>query len=143
MRKSTLCILALLIGSSLALDPIQKCRKKSSRPIHPMIKSVQPVTANLPDTWVWNNISGTNYLTNIKNQHLPEYCGSCWAQAATSSLSDRIKIARKAVWPDINIAPQVVISCSKNDDGCHGGEAISAFEFMHNNNVTDETCSIY
>ena len=36
-----------------------------------------------------------------------QYCGSCWAQAATSSLSDRIKIARKAAWPDINIAPQV------------------------------------
>ena len=33
--------------------------------------------------------------------------GSCWAQAATSSLSDRIKIARAAAWPDINIAPQV------------------------------------
>lgn len=30
-----------------------------------------------------------------------------------------------------------------NDDGCHGGEALSAFEYMHNNNVTDETCSIY
>jgi cathepsin X len=30
-----------------------------------------------------------------------------------------------------------------NDDGCHGGEALSAFEFMHFNNVTDETCSIY
>jgi len=30
-----------------------------------------------------------------------------------------------------------------NDDGCHGGEALSAFEFMHNNDVTDETCSIY
>jgi len=30
-----------------------------------------------------------------------------------------------------------------NDDGCHGGEAYSAFEFMHKSNVTDETCSIY
>jgi cathepsin X len=30
-----------------------------------------------------------------------------------------------------------------NDDGCHGGEALSAFEFMHNTNITDETCSIY
>jgi cathepsin X len=29
------------------------------------------------------------------------------------------------------------------DDGCHGGEAISAYEFMHSNEVTDETCSIY
>lgn len=30
-----------------------------------------------------------------------------------------------------------------NDDGCHGGEALSAFEFMHFSNITDETCSIY
>jgi cathepsin X len=35
-----------------------------------------------------------------------------------------------------------LISCS-GDDGCHGGEAYNAFELMHNNNVTDETCSIY
>jgi cathepsin X len=97
----------------------------------------------LPDNWIWNNIDGVNYLTNLKNQHIPQYCGSCWAQAATSAISDRIKIARKAQWPDINISPQVVISCSMNDDGCHGGEAYSAFEFMHKNNVTDETCSIY
>jgi cathepsin X len=29
------------------------------------------------------------------------------------------------------------------DDGCHGGEAYNAFEWMHYNEVTDETCSIY
>lgn len=79
----------------------------------------------------------------MKNQHIPQYCGSCWAQAATSTISDRIKIVRKAQWPDINISPQVVISCSMEDYGCHGGYAYSAYEFMHYNNVTDETCSIY
>jgi len=57
-------------------------------------------------------------------------------------MSDRIKISRKAAWPDINVAPQVLISCS-GDDGCHGGEAYNAFEWMHTNEVTDETCSIY
>jgi len=35
-----------------------------------------------------------------------------------------------------------LISCS-GDDGCHGGEAYNAFEWMHANEVTDETCSIY
>jgi len=101
--------------------------------------------AGLPEQWLWSNIDGVNYLTEIKNQHIPSYCGSCWAQAATSAMSDRIKIARKAAWPDINIAPQVVISCSTigGDDGCHGGEAFDAYQYMHENQVTDETCSIY
>src|SRR5688572_15820705 len=27
--------------------------------------------------------------------------------------------------------------------GCSGGDGISAFRFMHENEVTDETCSIY
>jgi cathepsin X len=29
------------------------------------------------------------------------------------------------------------------DDGCHGGEALSAFKYIHDNKVTDETCSLY
>ena len=56
------------------------------------------------------NIISELMLPQTKNQHIPQYCGSCWAQAATSSLSDRIKIARKAAWPDVNIAPQVRLS---------------------------------
>jgi len=59
----------------------------------------------VPSAWDWGNIGGVNYLTNMRNQHIPSYCGSCWAQATTSSLSDRIKIQRKAAWPDINISP--------------------------------------
>jgi cathepsin X len=105
MIKTSLAVLALLFGiTSAALPTEQKCRKKSSKPVHPVIKSTLEDMA-LPDTFVWNNVDGRNYLTNIKNQHIPTYCGSCWAQAATSSLSDRIKIARKGAWPDINISP--------------------------------------
>jgi len=29
------------------------------------------------------------------------------------------------------------------DNGCHGGEAFNAFKFMADNEVSDETCSIY
>jgi len=95
-----------------------------------------------PPSWFWGDVGGRNFLTQTKNQHIPQYCGSCWAQAATSSLSDRIKIARKAAWPDINIAPQVLISCGPMD-GCHGGDAGVANKWMAENGITDETCAIY
>lgn len=98
---------------------------------------------DLPETFEWSNVNGTNYLTVLKNQHIPQYCGACWAFAATSSMSDRIKIMRQAQWPDINISPQVLLSCERPDDGCFGGEALTATKWIAENNITDETCSIY
>jgi cathepsin X len=59
---------------------------------------------SLPDSFSWQSVNGRNYLTYIRNQHIPVYCGSCWAQAATSALSDRIKILRNASFPDILIS---------------------------------------
>jgi hypothetical protein len=49
--------------------------------------------------------------------------GSCWAHGAMSSLADRTKIMRKAVWPDINFAIQVILNCGQDIAGtCDGGD---------------------
>ena len=58
-------------------------------------------------------------------------------------MSDRIKIMRKAAFPDINISPQVLISCESPDHGCHGGLPLFAYDYIHKYNITDETCSSY
>jgi cathepsin X len=43
---------------------------------------------DLPDSFSWDNVNGTNYLTKSLNQHLPQWCGSCWAHGALSSLAE-------------------------------------------------------
>ena len=111
----------------------------------PLIKTETPFKSReeLPTNFWWGNVNGTNFLTVQKNQHIPQYCGSCWSFAVTSSLSDRIKIMRNASWPDINLAPQVLLSCDTVNHGCYGGNPPLAYKWIHENNITDETCSPY
>lgn len=91
------------------------CRIKDSIRGPPNVREPLLHISDVPVQFRWDNVDGKNYLTNVWNQHLPTYCGSCWAHAATSALSDRIKIARGAAWPDINISPQPLISCETRD----------------------------
>ena len=54
-------------------------------------------------------------MTKIENLSTFFSTFTGWAHAATSALSDRIKIMRNASWPDFNISPQVLISCGPDD----------------------------
>ena len=47
-------------------------------------------TADLPSSFSWDNVNGTNYLTKNLNQHIPQWCGSCWAHGALSSLAEYV-----------------------------------------------------
>ena len=91
----------------------------------------------------WGNINGTNYLTKNLNQHIPQYCGSCWAHGAVSALSDRIKISRKAIGPDINLAVQFLLNCG-NAGTCNGGDHLAAYKYIYTSNgIPYDTCLTY
>ena len=97
---------------------------------------------DLPANWDWRNIDGTNYLSWTRNQHIPQYCGSCWAHGPTSSIADRINIVRNRTWPDMNISPQVIINCNAGGS-CSGGMPVDVYIFGHQNGFPEETCQAY
>jgi len=99
----------------------------------------------LPLEYDWGNISGKSYLTKNLNQHIPQYCGSCWAHGALSALGDRIKIARNAKSPDINLAIQYILNCGTMLGGsCYGGSHHGAYRFVQKQGfIPFDTCLSY
>eukprot|EP00928_Gymnodinium_smaydae_P052268 TRINITY_DN3605_c0_g2_i1.p1 TRINITY_DN3605_c0_g2~~TRINITY_DN3605_c0_g2_i1.p1 ORF type:complete len:411 (-),score=72.21 TRINITY_DN3605_c0_g2_i1:228-1460(-) len=103
----------------------------------------------LPNNFDWRNVNGQNFVTIDLNQHQPYYCGACWVHGTTSALNDRIKIMRKARFPDVILSRQSLINCIPDPSGegpppgCHGGDAYMLHKFMHEHKVPDESCLAY
>jgi cathepsin X len=90
---------------------------------------------DIPQVFNWCNFKGegrsnTNYCTMSRNQHIPQYCGSCWAHGAVSALADRIKIARKAQGIDINPSVQHMLNCG-GVGSCYGGSVDGPYQWIH------------
>lgn len=100
---------------------------------------------DLPEEWNWNDVDGKSCLTHQLNQHIPQYCGSCWAHAALSSLADRIKIARDCKGDDINLSIQFILNCAGDVAGsCHGGSHTGVYQFIkEHGSVPFDTCQPY
>ena len=78
-----------------------------------------------------------------KNQHIPQYCGSCWAFASASAVSDRLRLMTKGAWPTQELSPQVLVNCVDSAAGCHGGHPPQAFNYMKQNGIPTEGCMRY
>jgi len=99
----------------------------------------------IPDVYDPRNISNLDFTIASHNQHIPQYCGSCWAFATSSALSDRIKIARSRAFPDIQLSAQVLINCvtGNGTQGCNGGDPTAAYDYVLHAGLPDETCTNY
>jgi len=84
----------------------------------------------LPKAFTWCDKNGVNYCTMSRNQHIPQYCGSCWAHGSISALGDRIKIARGAQGIDVNLAVQHLLNCGQVGS-CHGGTVDGPYQWLH------------
>ncbi|KAL7526823.1 hypothetical protein ACHAWF_001925 [Thalassiosira exigua] len=99
----------------------------------------------LPISWDWRDVDGKSCVTHPLNQHIPQYCGSCWAHASMSSLADRIMIARGCEGPDINLSIQFILNCGGEVAGsCHGGSHTGAYQFIKEyGKIPYDTCQTY
>jgi cathepsin X len=132
----------------------KKCRKYADDEDDPSNSVAEVIVSPLPHTYIseaslpanfdWRNVNGTNFVTVDLNQHAPVYCGSCWLHGSISSLNDRLKIARKAKFPEINLARQVVLNCGNTTAGsCDGGGDYGLYVFAHKFGIPDDTCQLY
>jgi cathepsin X len=121
-------------------------------------ESIIQRSVELPDSFNWQRHKGENFLTRSLNQHLPHYCGSCWAHAAVSVLADRIKIIRMNYlshpddefnedpsYPDVSLSIQFILNCGGEIAGsCQGGSATGAFQFIKEvGYIPFDTCQPY
>jgi len=98
---------------------------------------------DVPTAWDWRNINGTNFLSWNKNQHIPVYCGSCWAQGSTSALADRFNILLKDENPTpVALNAQVMVNC-RAGGSCNGGNPGGVYEFAHDEGIPDSSCEQY
>ncbi|GFS68751.1 cathepsin L [Nephila pilipes] len=91
-----------------------------------------PPVSELPEKLDWRD---AGLVTPVKNQ---EPCGACWAFSTTGSLEGQ---HMKKTGNLVSLSEQNIIDCSKDNDGCNGGDVNSAFEYTISNGGIDTEAS--
>ena len=98
--------------------------------------------ADIPKAHDWRNIKGRNFLSWTVNQHIPQYCGSCWAQGALSALADRYIINDPVKYANLALSAQSVVNCHEGGS-CEGGIPYDVYVAAHSVGIPDQTCQQY
>ena len=102
--------------------------------------------AVMPTNLDWRDINGVNYASWNKNQHIPVYCGSCWAQGPTSSLADRFNIllGQTGSFTPVGLSAQYIINFKVGGGNCTaGGEPADVWTYAYTHGIVDSSCQQY
>jgi hypothetical protein len=101
-------------------------------------RSGAPLAA-APASLDWRNHNG-NFVTHVRDQGS---CGSCWAFATTAALESYTLIKNQTPGQDLNLAEQVLLSCSGAGDCESGGYTDDASTYIKNTGLPLESCDPY
>lgn len=80
LSRSRFVLLALIIGVAESRNAVRRNQtlwEQMRAGEH--LQTPQPHTyiapESMPSDFSWESVNGTNYLTSIRNQHIPVYCG--------------------------------------------------------------------
>lgn len=76
----------------------------------------------------------------LRNQE--NTCGSGYALVVAQTMSERMCIASKAQTL-VNLSPQELLSCDKNNSGCTSGYLNNAADYVKNTGLVEESCFPY
>jgi len=98
----------------------------------------------MPQSMDWRNHAGENWLSWNKNQHIPQYCGSCWAQSTTSAMADRFMISLGLTYlaTPLGLNAQYIVNHNYGGN-CEGGDPINAWKAFAEHGVPDSSCTQY
>ncbi|NQV14680.1 DUF333 domain-containing protein [bacterium] len=97
----------------------------------------EPQLSDVPSTFDWRNVGGTNWLTPVKNQG---QCGSCWAFSAVGAVEAVYKINGSG---DLNLSEENLVSDCSDAGSCTGGWPDYALKYVQETGITDENCFPY
>jgi cathepsin X len=84
-----------------------------------------------------------NYLSWNKNQHIPQYCGSCWSQGSSSAIADRFNIYDyQGNMTPTSIDAQMLVSGNIGGT-CNGGNPTQVYKYAHDMGLVHGSCEQY
>lgn len=94
-------------------------RRRTLRPNAPVLELNASLTAVSAIDWRQKGA-----LTPVKDQG---DCGSCWAFSATEEIESAVFMSTGKLE---QLSTQQIISCDKQDDGCDGGDTVTAYRYV-------------